>query len=65
MYYSALTFGSQWPAIFLATSPAARPFTDRNGTVMTSGGGSQVPAAYGPVRGPGYQAVISDTTATC
>lgn len=36
------------------------PFTDRNGTALTAGGGTQVLAAHGSVHGPGHQAVISD-----
>jgi arabinan endo-1,5-alpha-L-arabinosidase len=36
------------------------PYVDRNGTAMTSGGGTQVLAAHGSIHGPGHQAVISD-----
>lgn len=39
------------------------PFVDRNGTAMTSGGGTQVLAAHGSIRGPGHQAVIADSDA--
>ncbi|WP_262846962.1 arabinan endo-1,5-alpha-L-arabinosidase [Sphaerisporangium corydalis] len=37
------------------------PFVDRNGTAMTSGGGTQVLAGHGSVHGPGHQAVIADS----
>jgi arabinan endo-1,5-alpha-L-arabinosidase len=37
------------------------PYTDRNGTAMTSGGGTQVLAAHDAIRGPGHQAVLGDT----
>ena len=37
------------------------PYTDRNGTAMTSGGGTQVLAGHGSIHGPGHQAVLSDT----
>jgi arabinan endo-1,5-alpha-L-arabinosidase len=36
------------------------PYTDRNGTAMTSGGGTQVLAGHGSIHGPGHQAVITD-----
>ena len=39
------------------------PFTDRNGTPMTSGGGTQVLAGHGDIHGPGHQAVLIDTDA--
>jgi arabinan endo-1,5-alpha-L-arabinosidase len=39
------------------------PYTDRNGTALTSGGGTQVLAGRGSIHGPGHQAVISDTDA--
>jgi arabinan endo-1,5-alpha-L-arabinosidase len=45
-----------------STSPNG-PFTDRNGTAMTSGGGAQVLAGHGSVHGPGHQAVFTDTDA--
>ncbi|MDG6103302.1 arabinan endo-1,5-alpha-L-arabinosidase [Dactylosporangium aurantiacum] len=37
------------------------PYTDRNGTPLTSGGGTQVLAGHGAIHGPGHQAVIADT----
>jgi arabinan endo-1,5-alpha-L-arabinosidase len=37
------------------------PYTDRNGTPMTSGGGTQVLAGHGSIHGPGHQAVIADS----
>jgi arabinan endo-1,5-alpha-L-arabinosidase len=37
------------------------PYTDRNGTAMTSGGGTQVLAGHGSIHGPGHQAVLADT----
>ncbi|MEU4223545.1 arabinan endo-1,5-alpha-L-arabinosidase [Nonomuraea sp. NPDC026600] len=39
------------------------PYVDRNGTAMTSGGGTQVLAGHGGVHGPGHQAVITDSDA--
>ncbi|GAA3730757.1 hypothetical protein GCM10022225_10760 [Plantactinospora mayteni] len=37
------------------------PFVDRNGTALTSGGGTQVLASHGDIHGPGHQTVLSDT----
>ncbi|GLX99685.1 MULTISPECIES: arabinan endo-1,5-alpha-L-arabinosidase [Actinoplanes] len=45
-----------------STSPNG-PFTDRNGTALTSGGGTQVLASHGSIHGPGHQAVFTDTDA--
>jgi arabinan endo-1,5-alpha-L-arabinosidase len=39
------------------------PYVDRNGTAMTSGGGTQVLAGHGSIHGPGHQAVFADTDA--
>ncbi|MGC4804194.1 arabinan endo-1,5-alpha-L-arabinosidase [Micromonospora sp. DT233] len=39
------------------------PYVDRNGTPMTSGGGTQVLAGHGGIHGPGHQAVLADTDA--
>jgi len=39
------------------------PYLDRNGTRMTSGGGTQVLAGHGSIHGPGGQSVIADTDA--
>lgn len=36
------------------------PYLDRNGTAMTSGGGTQVLAGRGNIHGPGHQAVLAD-----
>ncbi|MEO3855149.1 arabinan endo-1,5-alpha-L-arabinosidase [Acrocarpospora sp. B8E8] len=36
------------------------PYADRNGTAMTSGGGTQVLAGHDSIHGPGHQAVIAD-----
>jgi arabinan endo-1,5-alpha-L-arabinosidase len=36
-------------------------YTDRNGTAMTSGGGTEVLASHGSIIGPGGQSVITDT----
>ena len=36
------------------------PYVDRNGTPMTSGGGTQVLAGHGGIHGPGHQAVLAD-----
>lgn len=37
------------------------PYVDRNGTAMTSGGGTQMLASHGSIHGPGHQAVFADT----
>jgi arabinan endo-1,5-alpha-L-arabinosidase len=37
------------------------PYTDRNGTAMTAGGGTQVLAGHGSIHGPGHEAVFADT----
>lgn len=37
------------------------PYVDRNGTALTSGGGTQVLAGHGSVHGPGHQAVLLDS----
>ncbi|MFI6513417.1 arabinan endo-1,5-alpha-L-arabinosidase [Streptosporangium sp. NPDC050855] len=36
------------------------PFVDRNGTRMTSGGGTEILAGHGSVHGPGHPAVMPD-----
>ena len=46
-----------------STSPLG-PYTDRNGTPLTSGGGTQVLARHDSVIGPGHPAVLSDTDGT-
>jgi arabinan endo-1,5-alpha-L-arabinosidase len=43
-----------------STSPNG-PFVDRNGTAMTSGGGTEVLAGRGSIHGPGHQHVFADT----
>jgi arabinan endo-1,5-alpha-L-arabinosidase len=43
------------------SSSITGPYTDRNGTAMTSGGGTQVLAGHGSIHGPGHQAVIGDS----
>ena len=45
------------------SSSVTGPYVDRNGTVMTSGGGTQVLAGHGRIHGPGHQAVIADADA--
>jgi arabinan endo-1,5-alpha-L-arabinosidase len=37
------------------------PYVDRNGTALTSGGGTQVLASHGDIHGPGHQAVLADS----
>jgi arabinan endo-1,5-alpha-L-arabinosidase len=37
------------------------PYVDRNGTAMTSGGGTEILAGHGSINGPGHQAVLADT----
>jgi arabinan endo-1,5-alpha-L-arabinosidase len=37
------------------------PYRDRNGTAMTSGGGTEVLSGHGRVHGPGHQDVFADT----
>jgi arabinan endo-1,5-alpha-L-arabinosidase len=36
------------------------PFTDRNGTPMTAGGGTEVLSGHGGIHGPGHPAVLDD-----
>jgi arabinan endo-1,5-alpha-L-arabinosidase len=36
------------------------PYIDRNGTAMTSGGGTQILAGQGNIHGPGGQDVLTD-----
>jgi len=36
------------------------PYTDRNGTPLTSGGGTEVLAGHDAIHGPGHQAVLTD-----
>lgn len=38
------------------------PFVDRNGSPLTSGGGTQILASHGNIHGPGHQAVLADAT---
>ncbi|XVV12386.1 arabinan endo-1,5-alpha-L-arabinosidase [Actinoplanes sp. CA-131856] len=45
-----------------STSPTG-PFVDRNGTAMTSGGGTEILAGQGSIHGPGGQSVFTDTDA--
>jgi arabinan endo-1,5-alpha-L-arabinosidase len=45
------------------STSATGPFTDRAGTAMTAGGGTQVLAGHGSIHGPGHEAVIADTDA--
>ncbi|GAB3456726.1 arabinan endo-1,5-alpha-L-arabinosidase [Actinophytocola sediminis] len=37
------------------------PYTDRNGAAMTNGGGSEVVASHGDIRGPGHPALLADS----
>ena len=37
---------------------------DRNGTAMTSGGGTQILAGQGSIHGPGHSATLTDTDGT-
>ena len=39
------------------------PFVDKNGTAMTSGGGSEILAGHGSIHGPGGQSVFTDSDA--
>lgn len=43
------------------SSTITGPYTDRNGTALTSGGGTEILASHGSIHGPGHQAVITDT----
>jgi arabinan endo-1,5-alpha-L-arabinosidase len=45
-----------------STSPTG-PFVDKNGTAMTSGGGSEILAGHGSIHGPGGQSVFTDVDA--
>jgi arabinan endo-1,5-alpha-L-arabinosidase len=42
------------------SSTVTGPYVDRNGTAMTSGGGTEILAGRGSVHGPGHQAVLAD-----
>jgi arabinan endo-1,5-alpha-L-arabinosidase len=37
------------------------PYTDRDGTAMTAGGGTQILAGHGSIHGPGGEGVFADT----
>ncbi|WP_312889468.1 arabinan endo-1,5-alpha-L-arabinosidase [Nocardiopsis aegyptia] len=37
------------------------PYRDRNGTAMTSGGGTEILSGHGGIHGPGHQDVFADT----
>jgi arabinan endo-1,5-alpha-L-arabinosidase len=37
------------------------PYTDRNGTAMTAGGGTEILAGHGSIHGPGGEGVFTDT----
>lgn len=39
----------------------AGPYRDRNGTAMTSGGGTEIMAGHDNIHGPGHQDVFADT----
>ncbi|MEV6842649.1 arabinan endo-1,5-alpha-L-arabinosidase [Actinoplanes sp. NPDC051411] len=39
------------------------PFTDKNGTAMSSGGGTEILAGHGSIHGPGGQSVFTDADA--
>ncbi|CAI6092568.1 unnamed protein product [Clonostachys chloroleuca] len=39
------------------------PYTDKSGTSMLSGGGTEVMASHGSIHGPGHPAVLSDSDA--
>ncbi|MCP2164203.1 arabinan endo-1,5-alpha-L-arabinosidase [Goodfellowiella coeruleoviolacea] len=43
-----------------STSPTG-PYTDRNGTSMMNGGGTEILASHGNIIGPGGQSVLSDS----
>jgi arabinan endo-1,5-alpha-L-arabinosidase len=43
------------------SSSVTGPYVDRNGTAMTSGGGTEILATHGTVIGPGGQSVLSDS----
>jgi len=43
------------------SSSVTGPYTDRNGTALSSGGGTQILAGHGSIHGPGHQAVIADS----
>ncbi|GIH06438.1 arabinan endo-1,5-alpha-L-arabinosidase [Rhizocola hellebori] len=42
-----------------STSPTG-PYTDRAGTALTSGGGTEILAGHGSIHGPGHPAVVAD-----
>lgn len=43
------------------SSSITGPYVDRNGVAMTNGGGTEVLASHGSIRGPGHQALMSDS----
>ena len=46
------------------SSAITGPYTDRNGTAMTSGGGTEILASHSPIIGPGGQSVLVDSDNT-
>lgn len=42
------------------SSSITGPYVDRNGTAMTNGGGTEVLASHGGIRGPGHPALMAD-----
>jgi arabinan endo-1,5-alpha-L-arabinosidase len=42
------------------SSSVTGPFSDRNGTAMSSGGGTEILAGHGSIHGPGHEAVFPD-----
>ncbi|MBO3100519.1 family 43 glycosylhydrolase [Cellulomonas fengjieae] len=46
------------------SSSVTGPYVDRNGTAMTSGGGTQILAGHGSIHGPGHSATLTDSDGT-
>ncbi|KIH99504.1 arabinan endo-1,5-alpha-L-arabinosidase [Streptomonospora alba] len=67
-YYLFVSFGaccqgadSTYRVMVGRSSDIAGPYYDRNGTPMTSGGGTEVLAGHGGIHGPGHQDVFADS----
>lgn len=66
-YYLFVSFGaccqgadSTYRIMAGRSSAITGPYTDRNGTPMTSGGGTEILAGHGGIHGPGHQDVFAD-----
>ncbi|GAA1772208.1 arabinan endo-1,5-alpha-L-arabinosidase [Streptomonospora arabica] len=67
-YYLFVSFGaccqgadSTYRIMVGRSSSITGPYYDRNGTAMTSGGGTEIMASHGGIHGPGHQDVFADS----